>query len=886
MRIRRISIRNFRKLVGPVTIDGLGDGLTVIAGDNEEGKSTVLTAVQTVFFNRYRLGGEAAQAMQPFGSAVRPEVDIDFDLDGVRYSLRKAFCQSHEAELATPTGRITGDEVEERLQQLLRFDPPGKGAAKPEHRGIWGLFWVEQGTSFARPQLGETGRETLVAALESEVGQVLGGERGRALVTTVTKRRDEYFTKPGKPRGAYKESQDRVQMLETDVDELRSQLRQYDDKVDDLGRVRNLLRAYDDDRSLETAERDLKRAQEDRKRVDALQSALAAAEMNEQLASAESKATLQSWTVRKERIASAKKAGDEVALWRATTLEKERGLAEVKADKDKAETAFASAKSDLARAEATLTASEQDVQRTRVYQEVGTLTDRLAKAKKSKREGDALRAKAATIRIDQQTLAELRALEKSADLARIRLQTISTRLELFPEPGRKARLEDVVVPADQPLLLTEPARLALEGFGRVTVTPGGEDLSIRRNDAESAADTLAKALASLGVADTSSADKLLGKRADLLMKAAQHDASVKAHAPAGIEVLEREIERKTLEFEGLSEGGTKPTPSFEEAEKRRDDAHAKFEEAKRTRDRVEDSLKLADRLHAKNREDWVGARAELEAAERRAKQLEQGLQGERTERSDDELRTAVETAAAKHELTGRIATQRRADVENANPEEVRLRLERAEKALKTIRADIDKLSGQATVLETELRTLGQIGLGEQLEEKEGELSRARAAADRLERSAAAVRLLLDTLTAAEREAKETFLGPVRERIKPYLRLLFPDAELVLADGDMAISHLRRGGIDEPFESLSVGTREQLAVLTRLAFADFLRDIGRPAAIILDDALAYSDDQRFDRMQLVLRKAAERLQVIILTCRERDYHALGAPIVRLSDCGVP
>jgi DNA repair exonuclease SbcCD ATPase subunit len=886
MKIRRIAIRNFRKLVGPVTIDGLEDGLTVIAGDNEEGKSTVLTAIQTALFDRHNLGGEAGQAMQPFGSAVRPEIEIDFDLGGQRYGLRKAFCQKPEAELTAPTGRFSGDAAEDRLRELLRFDPAKKLAVKPEQRGVWGLFWVEQGTSFARPQLKGSGRETLVDALESEVGQVLGGERGRALVAAITKRRDEYFTKPGKPRGDYKDSQDRVQMLETEVHELRSQLRQYDDKVDDLGRVRNLLRAYQDHRSLETAERDLKRAQEDGKRIDALRSALAAAEMNEQLAAAESKAALQSWTARKERIASAKRAGDEVAVWRATTLEKEKALADVKAEKDKAETAFASAKSDLARAEATLTASERDVQRARVNQEVGTLTDRLKKAKQSKREGDALRAEAATIRINQKTLAELRGLEKSADLARIRLQTIATRLELFPEPGREARLEDVVVAADQPLLLTEPARLALEGFGGVTVTPGGEDLSSRRNDAESAADTLAKALERHGIADTSAADKLFGKRADLLMKAARHDATVKAHAPAGIDILEREIERKSLEFGDRSEGGTESTSSIEEAEKRRDDAHAKFEEAKRTRDRAEDALKLADRLHAKNREDWVGARAELEAAERRAKQLEQELEGERAERSDDELRAAVEAGAGKHDVTGSIAAQRRADVDNANPEEVRLRLERAEQALETIRADIDKLSGQATVLETELRTLGQIGLGEQLEEKEGELIRARTAADRLERSAAAVRLLLDTLTAAEREAKETFLGPVRERIKPYLRLLFPDAELVLADDDMAISHLRRGGIDEPFESLSIGTREQLAVLTRLAFADFLRDKGRPAAIILDDALAYSDDQRFDRMQLVLRKAAERLQVIILTCRERDYHALGAPIVRLSDCGVP
>jgi hypothetical protein len=37
------------------------------------------------------------------------------------------------------------------------------------------------------------------------------------------------------------------------------------------------------------------------------------------------------------------------------------------------------------------------------------------------------------------------------------------------------------------------------------------------------------------------------------------------------------------------------------------------------------------------------------------------------------------------------------------------------------------------------------------------------------------------------------------------------------------------------------------------------------------------------MQPMLRRAAERLQVIILTCRERDYLSLGVPIIRLADC---
>jgi uncharacterized protein YhaN len=123
-------------------------------------------------------------------------------------------------------------------------------------------------------------------------------------------------------------------------------------------------------------------------------------------------------------------------------------------------------------------------------------------------------------------------------------------------------------------------------------------------------------------------------------------------------------------------------------------------------------------------------------------------------------------------------------------------------------------------------------------------------------------------------------------VQPYLDLLFPGAELELGQDTLDIRHLRRGELDEPFDCLSIGTQEQLAILTRLAFADFLREKGQPAAVILDDALAYSDCNRFDRMQLVLRKASKNLQVIVLTCRERDYIGRGLPIVRLADCRTP
>ena len=114
--------------------------------DNEEGKSTILAALQTVLFEKHNVTGAVANAMLPYGSKVRPEITLEFDHDGARYRLHKAFHQRPAAELdADSGGRWTGDAAEERLREMLEFTPPGKGGSKPEHRGLQALFWVEQG---------------------------------------------------------------------------------------------------------------------------------------------------------------------------------------------------------------------------------------------------------------------------------------------------------------------------------------------------------------------------------------------------------------------------------------------------------------------------------------------------------------------------------------------------------------------------------------------------------------------------------------------------------------------------------------------------------------------------------------------------------------------
>jgi predicted ATP-dependent endonuclease of OLD family len=52
MKIRSIELTNFRKFVGTVRVDGIGDNVNVLVGRNELGKSTLLEAINGVIFEK------------------------------------------------------------------------------------------------------------------------------------------------------------------------------------------------------------------------------------------------------------------------------------------------------------------------------------------------------------------------------------------------------------------------------------------------------------------------------------------------------------------------------------------------------------------------------------------------------------------------------------------------------------------------------------------------------------------------------------------------------------------------------------------------------------------------------------------------------------------
>ena len=107
-----------------------------------------------------------------------------------------------------------------------------------------------------------------------------------------------------------------------------------------------------------------------------------------------------------------------------------------------------------------------------------------------------------------------------------------------------------------------------------------------------------------------------------------------------------------------------------------------------------------------------------------------------------------------------------------------------------------------------------------------------------------------------------------------MQLLFPGAEITIDENLHIVGVVRDGGYEEAFGHLSMGTQEQIAVLVRLAFAEMLVEQKHPATVVLDDALVFSDDRRMGRMFDILNMVAERVQIIVFTCREQLFEGVG------------
>lgn len=889
MRLRRIEIGQFRKLSGPVVLPGLGDGLIVVSGDNEEGKSTVLAALKAAFFEHHAAGGAVREAMAPHRGGV-PEIKVEFDCAGELFRLRKVFRRAGVV-LETPTERLQDDAAERRLQDLLRFERRQARSARPENAGLQALFWVDQATAFRDFESIAGGRDRLTAAIAAEIGTVAGGEDARRLLTVARERAAEFFTAGRQQEtGNLKAATEQLRALGVEHAALAARRCEFDARVDRLARQRDERRRLIEQDQVgrahercETARRGLGELAELERRCALATEGLKSA--GSDLARVEAQHRL-----RAELIADAARqvTGCRELAGRLEAAELELEVLRQAADSQVR--AEADATEGAAAAERMAATARDGLAMARLQAEIERLGFALAHCRAA--QGQLLRAQAAwaSNAATPERLAFARACHQGCETASAREAVAATRLDFKPLAGRQVKAGGQAVDTTQPLRLARPTELELAGFGRLVVIPGGEDLDARQQEVKVAEAAFADALAAMNAPSLAEAEVALDRRreaeSDLRRCEAEIKAVLQANAARSIDALAQSQADRNAELEAIRDrvGSISYWPDPAKLEELASAGAADLVQAQRTLEAARLAVVDARRRLATADSAAAGVRGEQAAAATRVAELQERLTVERGRQSDEALATAFLIAAE-----GRLAAEQAHDrlareLQVGDADGLRERSAIAERELATLQAERRRLDGEIHDLEVALREAGADSWLDRLGEIEGAVAAGGDVHRRLEREGKAWRLLADKLAAADQSVREMLVTPIGLRLQPLLQRVFPGAEPVLDPERLSLTHLRRDGAEEAFDSLSVGAREQLAVLVRLAFASLLAEReGEPPCLILDDALVYADERRFETMKAILQRAARDMQILVLTCRPRDYFGLDAHYLRLEDC---
>lgn len=870
MILKSIEVANFRKFRNPLRIQGFVNGFNIVVEPNETGKSTLLEALRAAFFIRHSARTELVRSYVPNGDDVAPRVGVEFMVDGQSWSLEKQFIRSPFVRLSGPSGRREQDAAEEALQELLGFERGNNRGSDPETRGPLGMLWVEQASALEVESPNRIVRDTVRGVLEAEVGAITGGRRFEGIRASV----DVAYTvlrtaKTGQSRGSLAAAEARVLDATATRVSAENALRGYEQSLTELDGAKSRLKILEREiADPETAgqrrklEDDLKIAESAALRLSAAEAHLGRAEEIVKTASS-----------RIDRLDAAEKRLK--AVVEALSLKQiERDEAKTLADRAgfderQLRTALEATRANREACETALLEAQQRSRAFAVAAGVRRAIDaRNALASLEERECS-LRAEAEAI-IDKDDLDDLADLERAAIEARARFEAGAVKIDFDLADGVALKIDEQASDASSIDILTT-TRLTIGDAGTLVVRPpAGTGRSIEA-DRDVADKALAAALRNLGVGSHAAAVARSERAATAARELKAVRAQIAAACPGDPAIgLARGADALHAFVASVSEDvaiADAPADDVEQLESKV--SRAKVEEAT-AGGRHEESRKALTRTEAA----LATVIAELASADREQQSASDYLHdvlgdGDRLSLEEARNQAQRDRAAKVDQLEVARDGARSYDVVA-----IRKRLENMGRAATRASEERIELNRQIASLEaviTREGTLGPAGLAEAAREEE---SAAIAACRRLRREADVLETLRTALTDAANEASRTFLAPVTKCAARYIQQLLPECDLSF-DEDLGLVSVLRAGVDESCGDLSRGTQEQLAILTRLAFADLLIEDGAPISLILDDPLVYSDDTRLETMTDILQEAATRMQVILLTCRSKAFRHVNA-----------
>ncbi|PSF12189.1 GTP-binding protein [Marinobacter fuscus] len=867
MKLQRLRVEQLRQFREPFVLDNLQPGLNLIHGPNESGKSTLVRAIRAAFFERYR--SKSVQDLSPWGdSGAAPTVDLQFEHQNTRWHLVKSFLKRTRCDLTVGNATFSEDDAEEQVAELLGYEYSKKGGSKAAHWGIPGLLWVEQGTGQEIEQSVEFAGDHLKSALTSLVGEV-ASSGGDAVIDKVAAERAVLLTKTGQPTGELRQVAEAREEQQAAVAQLQERVDHYQEQVDRLESVAEEHQRYQQERPWEAAQQQLdtaKRNLAEAERLEAEQrqesETLQRIEQQHQMAS---RALLQLQRADEqlaERDRERQQAGQAL---QAAESQGPGVVAELRA----ATQAFQAADGQLKAARMQENRSRLLRDQSRLAERQRSLTASLDKAREYQALVAAAREQAVRNRIETAAVAGLKNTERALREERIRSQAVATRLSWDLQPQAHLLLEDQALSGQGEQQLLDAARLVIPDIGTITVSPGGEDLAATRRKLVSLEQRFDSELAELGVGSVDLAEqrKAAFDAAERQRKHAEE--LLRSVAPSGVPALEAELADIVGELEALSQQIEALPKSDSEQQ------IAPLVEAEARLAHAETQLKAAEQRQRQHQSALLMAEQTRDAAQREWQRLHDDTHSDKRQAERAELQARLTQLQAEMTQKQGSLAERRVKIEQARPDILRQDIDRYQKTITHLQQAQEAREREIREARVRLEAWGAEGLEEQLNETRAAWEQSERRYQELSRRAKALDLLLTLLTEQRQELTRRLQAPLQKHLDHYVSLLFPQAKLEV-DEQLQPGRFSRGTELGHVAELSFGAREQMGLISRLAYADLLREADRPTLIILDDTLVHSDQARLDNMKRILFDAANRHQILLFTCHPEKWQDLGVP----------
>lgn len=841
MQLRKVQVNNWRG-VETATLE-FGDGITIVGGQNESGKSTIRDALRSGYLLPQKGDRKSLEKKRPWGADVFPSVKIEFQLNGQSWMIQKDFLRKKGWAELRHQGKLVAED--EQVQPRL-FEELGS-------RTEWiDTLWASQGDIVFSKPIPESVKGCLATAARDSVMPEV-----KELEKLILDDYSNFWTQQGRVIKA-------VQMVRTETDERRKAVTEAErqlklselasEKIETLkvdvgqkkGMHAELVKQYEIGKSSVQLWSSYRTAQSEASKLDTqhgqIKTALDACKSAfSQIIDLHTKSNDWQQQVRELKLSLKNKPTDtDLRALRATlsycdALHKYQDRLEIESihtPSDEELRELLAVESELRAVSANLKAGEL---KARVIAESDVKISIKADNKKeeihtlAKADSSSFSAE----RAFQFELPGIVKLEVESGSQSAQLD-IDRRDEL--ESSLKKALDDYSVESLQALqerTIQKQAQLSLispvkESTLRELEAAVPDPKSIKALSKAERIDTLEQLTTDVSALEQSL--KLLGEQFEAQQNQLNSllGQAVSAQLKAKLENQQTQISVLKSLFNGIPDA-----PSKANAVQRCDESVALLQSLLKGCDQIFSTDELSSQVKPllSFTEAWSSVLSELST-------------------TSSKLRTSV-----------------------SKPEGD----ETTEAALNSIESEIQKLSQQIEQLDAELnQSIGTMSNQQPMYSLHVAAMEALAAAESQEEqtntNAQCIEILKKAFEHAKKKLQEDVVMPLQTRVTARLRVLTNNHyKTAFVNEALRVVALAPQHVDSvEFEEISFGTQEQLTFLCRLSLAELLTESTERLTVILDDNLVHSDEERMSIMCKMLEEASENVQIIIFTCHPNRY----------------